>query len=96
MIVLEALALGVPIAARAVGGIPDVLREIDPTWLMEDGSPTSIACVLASVLEKHSRESRGASLLPARYSALSMAGSYLDLYRALGAKHSLQLPTLGR
>lgn len=81
MIVLESLALGVPVVARAVGGIPEVLTDIEACRLVADGSPESIAASIASVLNDRRERMTRASLLPLRYDAESMATAYMRVYR---------------
>jgi len=85
MVVLEALALGVPMVARAVGGIPEVLRAVNPQWLIDGDSPRAIAECLAQVLARRGPRAARASLLPARYSAEAMALNYLSLYQVAAA-----------
>jgi glycosyltransferase involved in cell wall biosynthesis len=83
MVVLEALALGVPVVARAVGGIPEILQPVNPRWLVQGDSPTAIAQALAEALAANG-DARGRtgrpSLLDERYSAGSMARGYLSIY----------------
>jgi len=87
MIVLEALALGVPVVARAVGGIPDVLRQIDPDWLIAEGAAVQIAQRLAAVAARPELRVES-SLLPEQFSAETNARAYLALYESfVGAAH---------
>jgi glycosyltransferase involved in cell wall biosynthesis len=82
MIVLEALALGVPVVARAVGGIPEVLGSVNTAWLVDGNSPSDVARTLASTLAPR-EGTLGESLLPQRYSAMTMAANYLNVYRTV-------------
>ena len=86
MVVLEALALGIPLVARAVGGIPEVLQPVDPRWLVPSASPAAIAQTLAEVfaalIASPRAHSDRPSLLDPRYSADSMARGYLSIYEA--------------
>lgn len=56
MVLLEALAAGVPAVAFSVGGIPDVLRSA-PEWLAPAGDVQALAARLTTVLA-HAAESR--------------------------------------
>ncbi len=46
IVVLEALAAGVPVLASAVGGIPEAVRQGENGWLVPPGDPEAIAQVL--------------------------------------------------
>lgn len=82
MVVLESLALGVPVVARAVGGIPEVLRSVDSTWLVDSASPSDIAHKLAPHLGVRRLTEKRSPLLPDRYSADTMARAYIAIYES--------------
>jgi L-malate glycosyltransferase len=86
MVVLEALALGVPIAAHAVGGLPETLAGIPGQRLVTDHSPAGYAAAIAALAESSSAGERP-SMLPARFEISSTARQYVDLYRRLLAQH---------
>jgi glycosyltransferase involved in cell wall biosynthesis len=50
--VLEALASGTPVAARAVGGVPEILRGMPRSILVEGDTPGDMARGLARVLTR--------------------------------------------
>jgi glycosyltransferase involved in cell wall biosynthesis len=83
--VIEALASGTPVAARAVGGVPEVLEGIPLGRLVPVGDPRSLAEGLKEVsrmklpgpiLEKVRRG------IEARYALESLLDTVSDLYRA--------------
>jgi glycosyltransferase involved in cell wall biosynthesis len=49
--VLEALSAGTPVAARAVGGVPEIIDGIPLTRLIGTAEPAAVASALAKVLE---------------------------------------------
>lgn len=88
MVVLEALALGVPVVAPAVGGLPQVLAGISQCRLVSDRTPEGFAKAIAEVLAEgraHPNTTPGPakSLLPARYDIDTVSAAYVSLYREL-------------
>ena len=82
--VMEALACGTPVAAFAVGGIPDMVLDGENGCLATPNQPDSLAKCIAIILEnadmrlrmaKNARES-----VEARYSMPVIAQSYIHLY----------------
>ena len=87
---LESMALGVPVVASAVGGIPDVVTSgVDGLLVPADSAP-SLAEALSRVLS--SRELRTSlaraarATLEQRFSAKVMANQHAQLYRSLVAR----------
>jgi glycosyltransferase involved in cell wall biosynthesis len=77
--VIEALASGTPVAARAVGGVPEVLEGIPLGRLIPKGDPRTVAEGLklpGPILEKLRRE------IEARYTVESLIETVSDLYRS--------------
>lgn len=85
MVVLEALCLGVPIVAHAVGGLPEVLEGIPGHRLVSQHTPGAYAAAIAEVADLARDRSRGGqrSLLPPRFEISSTAEQYAKLYRDL-------------
>ncbi len=51
LVVLEAMAAGVPVVASAVSGIPEVVLDGETGWLVPPEDPPALAAALAAVLE---------------------------------------------
>jgi glycosyltransferase involved in cell wall biosynthesis len=84
MTAIEALALGVPVVAHAVGGLPELLNAAGPNAgvLVPSQDPHA----LADAVERTRRVGEitpAASLLPPRYDIATTAARYLELYRRL-------------
>ena len=80
---IEAMATGMPIAASAVGGVPDML-EHEVSALLCSAQTDSIAEVMERLyLDGELRERLGRQALTdsARFTAPSMTQAYLDIYR---------------
>ncbi len=94
MVILEAMAAGVPVAASRIGGIPDLIDD-EFTGLMFD--PTSEASIRATVgrllddpasAEVMAERARAQAKL--RFSSLNVAQRHLEVYRELlGSKKCL-------
>lgn len=56
--VLEAMCLGRPIVATAVGGVPSVIRDGDTGLLVPPGDPAALAAAVRSLLDDPARAAR--------------------------------------
>jgi glycosyltransferase involved in cell wall biosynthesis len=81
MAALEAIAIGVPVVARAVGGLPELLTGVDGCRLVEGDDPAALAEAVLAVLEGL-QEPR----LPERYDIRRGATLYRQLYDRVGAR----------
>jgi L-malate glycosyltransferase len=85
MIILEAMALGTPIVATAVGGVPEVLTESESGLLVPPRDPEAIAAACARLLGDVSLRtdivSRARHRVEAKFSAARMTRDVVNLYR---------------
>jgi glycosyltransferase involved in cell wall biosynthesis len=90
MVLLEALTLGVPVVAHAVGGLPEVLAGVPGQRLVTEHTPAGYAAAISGLVDKNRPEERPQerqSLLPPRFEISGTASQYADLYRRL-ARHN--------
>lgn len=82
---LEAMALGRPIVATAVGGVPGLIEDGVSGLLVPPGDPAALGAAVRRML--HDRQladevaDSGRALVEARYGLQPMVGSFEDLYR---------------
>jgi L-malate glycosyltransferase len=83
---LEAMYLGVPVVARAVGGIPEVIGDSGAAELVHSDDPSAIAagCLKALATDSPARRERGRNRVAERFSAGIMADRMVQVYRSLG------------
>lgn len=83
--VLEAMALGVPVAATAVGGVPSVIRDGDTGILVPSGDPTALAAGIEALLSDRATAAqlaqRARDLVNAEYGLEAMVGVTEQVYR---------------
>ena len=83
--VLEALALGRPVVATAVGGVPTVVLPGETGLLVEPGDPEALALAVVEALgapEKEAWGKAGAELVASHHGIAPMIRAFEDLYRA--------------
>lgn len=90
LVVLEAMALGRPVVATAVGGVPDVIVSEKTGVLVEPSDPEALARALASMLD----DPVGAAEMGSR--AQEVIGLNHDLERMVRATEDLYDDVLGR
>jgi glycosyltransferase involved in cell wall biosynthesis len=87
--VLEAHALGRPVVATAVGGVPDLVRDGETGLLVPSGDVRALSGAVARLVGDPSLRrrlgERAAAEAPARFGAERLAADTLALYRRLRA-----------
>ncbi len=68
-VIVEANAVGTPVVATRVGGIPEILDEGETGWLVPPESPIALADAVARVLSDAAWRARVAAIAPARVRA---------------------------
>ena len=93
VVMLEAMALGVPIVSTAVGAIPTVLRAEESAWLTPPGDAIALAAALEEALTSPEKARRLASeahrLYLKGYSRESMGLQYLRIYERVVSQHDV-------
>jgi glycosyltransferase involved in cell wall biosynthesis len=85
--ILEGMAMGVPVVASAVGGIPDAVRDGVNGFLVPPEDPAAIAVRIADVLGDPALAERlgraGREIAGAEFTVEQMGRRYENLYRRL-------------
>ncbi len=84
MVLLEAMAAGVPVIASSVGAIPSVINHGKNGILVESGNQHELVAAIACMTRDQNLRERlgtvGRETVRTRYSSLAMAREYRDLY----------------
>jgi glycosyltransferase involved in cell wall biosynthesis len=87
--VVEALAVGCPVVATAVGGVPEVVRDGENGLLVPAGDPTALAAAVSRFFGDRDLRERLAASAPASVSGYSESAVFTEieaeLARAAGA-----------
>ncbi len=82
--ILEALALGRPVVATAVGGVPSVVRDRETGMLVQPQQPKQLAAAVRSLLDDPARAKqlaeRGRLLVEKEYGLEAMVRAFEDIY----------------
>ncbi|QOJ36794.1 MAG: glycosyltransferase family 4 protein [Nitrospira sp.] len=96
MVLLEALALGRPVIASRVGGIPEVITHRENGLLVEPGDPWSLADAVSELHRDQTLAGRigrtGRSTVESEFTANRMVSKTLSLYQSLLGKG--RIPTI--
>jgi glycosyltransferase involved in cell wall biosynthesis len=89
IVLLEAMAGGIPVVATRVGGVPDVMRE-DEGLLVPPEDPAALAAAVRAVLADRgtaaSRAARAAARIARDYAPGPWLDRHAELYRSILAK----------
>ncbi|HET6149704.1 MAG TPA: glycosyltransferase family 4 protein [Polyangia bacterium] len=85
---LEAMALGRPVIATPVGGVPEIVGDGDTGWLARDGSVDALAAALTAAAragraEIGRRGARARATVERRFTEAHMRAAYEAVYRSL-------------
>lgn len=96
--ILEAMAVGLPVAASAVGGVPEVVVEGATGLLVPPGDAQLLAAAIERLLEDPDLRRRlgeaGRMRIVEHFNLVSSHRAHLDLYARLLATAGLPLPSL--
>ena len=87
--ILEAMACGTPVLATPVGGIPDVVKDSETGFIMEDNSPECIARNVIRVLSYPSLDKIAANarnLIEREYTLKAAVERYDRILNSLGSR----------
>jgi glycosyltransferase involved in cell wall biosynthesis len=94
LVLLEAMASGLPIVATRVGGIPEIVQN-DIGWLCQPDDPYALVAAMRDAARSPDLARRGAAaakLALDRFDIDTMCDQYLDLFRQLlGRRASVQV-----
>jgi len=87
MVILEAMALGRPVVASRVGGIPEVITDTVHGLLVSAGDPAGIAQACLKLVGDRNLAERygqaGRARVEQQFSSVAMGGNVANLYRQL-------------
>jgi N-acetyl-alpha-D-glucosaminyl L-malate synthase BshA len=87
VVLLEAMACGVPVIGSAIGGIPDIIKDGETGLLVQQKDPGDLAEKICRVLAdkelSHRLGKKGHDFVKERFSWPSIAKSYLEAFGAV-------------
>jgi glycosyltransferase involved in cell wall biosynthesis len=98
LVLLEAMARGLPVVATAVGGNPEVVLDRQTGLLAPAGDPGALALAIARLRADrpmaHAMGAAGRRRVEAHFDVRRMVGEYEALYRGIGGAKEVTNPTL--
>ncbi len=91
--VLEALCLGIPVIATAVGGVPDLIAHESSGLLVPPGDPAALATAMTRLLHEPQLADQltaGAAAVREKYSPQHQRQTWLALYETVLADHAVR------
>lgn len=85
IVLIEAMAHGLPIVATRVGAIPEMTRDGEEARLVEPGEPAALARAIESLLDDSATRARLGQAAQARYAARFRESAWLERVRAVYA-----------
>lgn len=82
IVLLEAMAAGVPVVASAVGGVPDVVSPAE-AWLVPPDDPEALSAALAEAARQPEERARRAAAAAARLARDFALEPWLDAYEEI-------------
>ena len=84
VVLLEAMACGVPVIGSDVGGISDIIKNEETGWVVREKDSMALSSVIINSIEKKSLKARlavnGYEMINDKFSWLIIAKNYLDVY----------------
>ncbi|MEI8079090.1 MAG: glycosyltransferase family 4 protein [bacterium] len=79
VVILEALATGLPVVASRVGGIPEAIADGENGWLVDHGNPAALATGVERLMQDYPQLAAGALTSSRRFDWNRIADYYAEL-----------------
>ena len=82
---VEAMSVGIPVVAPAIGAIPDVIEDGQDGIIVDNRSPATFATAIMTILDEHDQFADRAAQLPNRLNAESEAQVWRTIFARIDA-----------